>query len=327
MTGFFILQQPRIPMTSITSRRHPLKYYLTLIASTLFFLALAAFMFFLFIQRINQGITKPKDNILPTFGTLVLAFAVYNVYQYVLNSPKVIINAYNISFNAEVLALSDIENIEFTGKHLFPYLFAYQMEGTALLFKDGSKRIIVDDMYQNSWELKLYLKHYVSDGKRIPPHQPGPIVKGSLENEHFDVFKDNQFISLRGISFWGMTVALIYGLIKSNKLNIGSVLFLIFYLLLWLILHGWMMHYFKLSERYLVIVNHLLPWKKHVYKLNDISEIVFETQQRRPNCLRVIGKDFKTKLYPAGTLHRKTWLDLEAFLTRHGINVRNELHL
>lgn len=54
------------------------------------------------------------------------------------------------------------------------------------------------------------------------------------------------------------------------------------------------------------------------------QEIVFETQGKMPNNLRVITKDFRTKLFRAGTLTDKTWLALKDRLESKNITVSNE---
>lgn len=64
--------------------------------------------------------------------------------------------------------------------------------------------------------------------------------------------------------------------------------------------------------------------EKKAFRLNEIKEIVFETRHNMPNCLRIITNDFKTKLYPAGTLRDRTWLALKERLESHDISVRNE---
>lgn len=84
------------------------------------------------------------------------------------------------------------------------------------------------------------------------------------------------------------------------------------------------MNYFGISEHYFVVKNHNFIWKEKIYRLNNISEVVFETQGKMPNCLRIITKDFKYKLYPASTLCNETWLELKSALEKEGIKVRNE---
>lgn len=84
------------------------------------------------------------------------------------------------------------------------------------------------------------------------------------------------------------------------------------------------MHYFKLSPNFMVVRNHNFFWKKDVYRLTDIREVVFETRTKMPICLRVITNGYRDKLYAADTLYRKTWLVLKAELESKNIQVRNE---
>lgn len=87
------------------------------------------------------------------------------------------------------------------------------------------------------------------------------------------------------------------------------------------------MNYFGLSDDYLIVRNHNYIWKRHRYKLSEVREIVFETYPRATYCLRIISKNFQAKLYQAGTLHDKRWLELMRKLEEKGITVRNELNL
>ena len=84
------------------------------------------------------------------------------------------------------------------------------------------------------------------------------------------------------------------------------------------------MNYFKLSVNFLVVKNHNFFWKKDIYRLKDIREVVFETRAKMPICLRVITNGYKDRLYPADTLYRKTWFLLKADLESKNVKVRDE---
>ena len=130
---------------------------------------------------------------------------------------------------------------------------------------------------------------------------------------------------MRGISFW-----LVIGILGFSASSVagpehyGLFIFVVSYGLFWFVLHSWMMHYFRVSQNFLVVRNHLAFWKNKAYRFKEIKEIVFETRDKMPNCLRVITKDFRSKLYPAGTLRDKTWLLMKDKFESHGITVRNE---
>ena len=80
----------------------------------------------------------------------------------------------------------------------------------------------------------------------------------------------------------------------------------------------------KHLNNFFVIRNHNVFWTKKPYNIKDIKEVVFETQGKMPNCLRVITKDFRNKLYPAGTLRDNNWIALKDKLEGYKIKVRNE---
>lgn len=92
----------------------------------------------------------------------------------------------------------------------------------------------------------------------------------------------------------------------------------------WFYFNSWLMHYFSLDKDFLIIKNHNLIWKQDIYKISNIKEVTFETQGKMPNCLRVIEKNFKEKLYPAGTLSDEKWIEFKLKLEKNGVKVRNE---
>ena len=135
------------------------------------------------------------------------------------------------------------------------------------------------------------------------------------------------FISSIGLLIF-VTARIYSGWQKNGLSYIGmaaSVLFFIFMLLISIGI-SYKMHYFALSEHYFLAHNYILFWQNRVYHLNDIYEIVLEPGKGkgRVDLVRVITKDFKYALYPAGTLSGKTWEQLEKDLKGQGISIRNE---
>lgn len=90
---------------------------------------------------------------------------------------------------------------------------------------------------------------------------------------------------------------------------------------------GYQMFYFLISNQHLIIKNHFFPWLTKYYNLDDIIEIHFEQpwgyRSRRSKSLRVITKDFKTKLYSAGSLQEKHWRMLQQKFESYGIEVKD----
>jgi hypothetical protein len=131
---------------------------------------------------------------MPFFSVGVFLLAFYTVYRYYKNAPKIRVDNSNISFNDKRFALSDLEHVELTGKRNFPYLFSFPMEATTLQFKGGETKYIFDDMYENSWQLKSFLKETIIDKTNFSVALVHHIDKSELDSEYYDTFRGNQFI-------------------------------------------------------------------------------------------------------------------------------------
>ena len=66
-----------------------------------------------------------------------------------------------------------------------------------------------------------------------------------------------------------------------------------------------------------------MPWVKRTYDVNDIIEANIERPYKRSTSLRITTRDFKTKLYPAGSLRQKHWNTLRKKLEELRINFVN----
>lgn len=88
---------------------------------------------------------------------------------------------------------------------------------------------------------------------------------------------------------------------------------------------SYQMHYFTITDRFLIVRNTFWFWRKHVYPLEEIREIVREKPYNWPFSLRVITDDFRDKLYPASSLSKHTWNELIARIEQDGIKVRKEV--
>lgn len=312
-------------MTILTTKRHPLKFYTALTFGFLFLFAIGSLIMFMSIDILQNGQPSIKEYFMLLLSLLVYFLAFSMVYAYWKNSPKIIIDKHIIKIDDQTLYLRDIKDIALTGKMPFRFIIRFPMEGTAIMFNDGTEKILFDDMYSNSSELKLFLEQVVLKKQEYKPTLTNEISKNAIQFESEETFKGNQFTSFRGISLWGLIGFFTFMLFsKRQSPPIELLIFFSVFGVFWFILHSWLMHYFGLSKDYLIVRNHNFIWKVKIYLLTDIKEIVFETQGKQPNCMRIITNDFRNKLYPAGTLRNKTWFDLKDKLETKGVAVRNE---
>lgn len=302
-------------MLPIISRRHKIRFYCTIIFLPLFFLIISALM-------ISGKATKRSGNSGIVFAVIVIGISIYFIYKYFKNVPVIKIDERRISFNRTSFLLTDIVDIQFTGKHNFPLIGTYLMEAAMIQFKNGQTRFIYGEMYENSWLIRSYLKQVVIDKKDFSAQGSYSNEKSELDNEVYDIYKGNQFLTVQGIILWGFTAFLLFIALKVGVLP--AFLFIAVFLSFFFYNLSRQMNYFKLSDKFLVVKNHNLFWKKDVYGLSEIREVVFETRAKMPICLRVITNEYGDKLYPGDTLSRRTWFAFKTQLENKGIKVRNE---
>jgi hypothetical protein len=312
-------------MTTITAKRHPLKFYTLVVFSTLVFCIIGTLLMVFSIDELQKGQPTIKDYFIPILGVASYAFAFIMPYAYWKNSPQIIADENSIKIGDQTFFLKDIKDIVLTGKMPFRVIMNFPMEGTAIIFKDGTEKILFDDMYVNSPELKLFLEHIVLKKKDYFPTAIKRIRKNEVRFEQEDTFKGNQFTSIRGISLWGIIVPLTFILFSRwHKMQVWELMLMVTVGIFWFIVHSWLMHYFGLTRSYLIVRNHNFIWQAKIYRLSDIKEVVFEALESQPNSMRIITNDYRNKRYPAGTLSDKTWIDLGFKLEAKGIRVRNE---
>jgi hypothetical protein len=313
-------------MITIETERSKLRFYVIIGFTTIFYCGMGTMMFMMFsdlVKSVND--LRPKDYFGLVFGCLLFFMAVYSIIRYFKNSPKVVVDKRQISINDETYYWTEVAQIDLTGKRPFKYLVNFPMEGTMLTFKDGTTKYFFDDMYSNSWKIKSFIQQVIINKKESAEIATQQVDKNDIRLENFEFFQGNQFTSLRGISLWGLIGFFAFMLLsKGNIPPWRAIVFGGFFCSFWFFLNSSLMDYFALSDKYFAVRNHNFIWKNNVYRVDDIKEIVFETQGKMPNCLRIITKDFRNKLYRAGTLRDKTWLDLKDKLELKGIIVRNE---
>jgi hypothetical protein len=259
-------------MTTIKTKRHPLKFYATVAFGTLFFCGLGTLLLFVSIEVLQKENPATKDYSMPIVSLALYLLAFSMLYAYWKNSPKITLDKHSIKIGYETFYLKDIKDIALTGKMPFKFIINFPMEGTAILFNNGTEKILFDDMYSNSSEIKLFLEQVVIKKQDYKLDSTKEISQNAIRFENEETFKGNQFTSLRGISLWGVIGFFAFMLLsKWQSPSIGPLIFFGAFGIFWFVLHSWLMHYFGLTKDYLVVRNHNFIWKAKIYRLTDIK--------------------------------------------------------
>jgi hypothetical protein len=307
----------------IKTKRALFGFYIPNIFGVIAFLFLGFVLIRMLIDVISQGPIITKQFLLFILGPACIFLGLYTPFRYFKNAPSIIVNNREIKFNQETFSWDEVDKVILTGKQPFKmYFLNFPLEGMMVQFRNGTVKYVYDKMYSNLWKVKSFIYEVVVNKNQVKIAEQKKVV--FEDEEIYDIFKGDQLTSLRGLSLWGFFIFFSYLMITGKSHPLIMYGFLGVFFIMWFGLNSYFMHYFGLSDKYLVVRNHNFIWLNKIYRLEDISEIVFETQGKWPNCLRVITKDFQSKLYPAGTLRNSTWLDLRDKLQLKGISVRNE---
>lgn len=294
----------------IISKRHFYKYYLVLIISNLFLLTFGGFL-------ILKGFEENNNKII--LGSLFLfIIAISITFGFIKSTPTIILNKEGISFKNNFYKWHELTNSKLTGKGDMIFTSG---ECTTLFFNDKTRIQFFDDFYSNSAEMKYFIEEIIL--KKTEDTELSKEVI-NIDTEFFTSYKGNPVFSFRGIMMWGIILCFCLLSLLSNKtINTGGNVFFIIFSLFWFIINSWMMDYFEISKNIFVIKNHYFFWKKVVYPIAELKEVVFEQQGKGPNTLRIILKDFSVKKYYAGSLTNTTWIQLKTEFETKNIPVRN----
>ncbi|MBT9393557.1 hypothetical protein KLP40_10325 [Hymenobacter sp. NST-14] len=308
-------------MKTIVSKRRFSKFYLPLIITSFLYFALGSLLVSGAIFSLNEDKSKDNSYFFLVVGFIFYISFIYNIYTYFNNTPLIKLNSKNIYFNNHNYLISEINKINLSGKQPFNHIINLPKEGAELIFNDDKSRYIFDDMYSNTWEIKSFLAEIFEKNKGTSPEHINYI---SSDDNSLYSFKGHQLLSFTGISFWSLAIFFLYIILAGNSDSFMFLGIVFSLLLLLLICITSFMNYFQILNNDLIIVNHIIFWKKELYNMQNIREIVFEQNGNLPNILRIITHDFKSKTFSATTLSNKKWLDFKHKLEEYDIKVRNE---
>lgn len=299
----------------ITAERHPIKFYLTLIF--IGSLLLISGIFFLTLS-IHQNSVK--------FGLLSLfaiGIAASVIIGFIKNAPNIVLNNDGIYFKNNHYPWNELSSFKLTGRGDMVFT---SHECATLIFKDNKTLKIYDDFYSNSAELKCYIQQIVIEKKEKTEKTNIEIDSFDLSQETYTAYKGNPIFPFTGIIMWGFIFVFTILPVINSKGNFSfkAYSFLCLLTLSIVLLYSRMYYYFKISKKYIVIKNYYFFWKKDVFSISNIHEIVYKRHNRHSKKVILITNDFKSKSYLVGSLRDKTLLNMKKDLKSKNISVRDE---
>ena len=302
----------------IKSRYKPLQIFITLFISIFFGGITSIFL------------VKNNFSDLTTPAFLIIFFVLFLPYILFQRAPRITLEDNIITakylFKTKKYNWNSITDIFLSKKEYYSILFilGQDMESTSILFENNEKLILWEDMYSNLAEMRKFISEKANEKIK----DPKPKVNNSAVL-FFDrkIYSGNVWTSFKTIIVAG--VILFFGfLILTNPIPSQIYVYLVLLApILFYMSFGNEMNYFILEGENFIIKNQFFPWKKKVFKLNDISEFVIESPYKRSNSLRVITKEFRSQLFGAGSLRDKHWKEFKDDITTIGIPVRSEINI
>lgn len=303
-------------------------------------LILSAFLIGFVIKIIidPKSFSDDQKSPLLLIGFVALIFGVAYTGYSILKVPKIIIDQNFITLKsplkADSISWDQIRSVSLTGKRDRGFMLD-SAEVSILHLNDGKEIIIWASFYKNISEIRGLLEKAQILLKEDKPlagninlvfnnHYLSSPIHPILSTLRFTKYAGNPHTSYKGMLFYFFTAFIISIPFSSTKPFSPIVFVLLTPILMMYLGLGYQLHYFLISDDALLVKNHFWFWKKHIYNLGEIREIVFEKPNRWSTSVRIITKDFKEKLYPAGSLRSRSWKELKLRFDELNIVVRND---
>lgn len=322
----------------LTSKRSFIQSGIILLLAVGLFGSFSVLSIFRVLDDLQAG--KPFTKTLFFVPIIFLPFTIYSIHYLLSRFPRLTIDRTGITFSTifktKVYEWNEVEDIQLTGKQFHKFLFASMpVEATTFKFSDNSTIIIWADYYRNISDLRVVLDRankLLEDKSKSLSSLDFTINRQTYSDTEVgfsseDEYNGNYLLTFNGLFFWGFLIFIGYMVSKKPTIfmtNYGAVLSISFATFVLCGSLSYQMHYFIVTDKFLIVRNSIWFWRKDIYSLDNIREVVIETPHRLSTSMRVITRDYKTKLYPSGNLKDKTWQLLREKLKSGQIKVRNE---
>ena len=316
------LQQPSGAqgMERVKTRRSVVFYFTVLFVVFFYWVYMGALMLTIFLSDVWENIVFI---FIAAIGFLMGLYTLRRLYK---NSPSLTVDSSGLHFYNKVYAWADVEEVKVNGKFPYEIYFSSQLtEGMMLRFKDGAINYLHDSMYANLWRVKAYINQAMPAQAMYLPLTPVPVpapASTPAPDAAYTYYKGNPFINIYGIMAWGSIVPLL-----GFALYVNNAVFTFFLLPAcagWYFLLSVKMNYFGVSGQAVIVKNHFRPWRKKVYPIAGIKEVIFDAEASSSNTLRIIFIDFRNIAHQAATLRDSDWLALKKDIEYQSIVVRDE---
>ncbi len=215
------------------------------------------------------------------------------------------------------------------------------MEGAKIEFADGETRYMHDGMYHKLRKIRSFINKTIPGKITIPgldknelasaiaasPTVSQVVYVPSGTGEAEEYVKGNPYTNFWAILMWvivGLFIGIAPFLISDGDDVYGLMILFAFLSLGVIFLFTIHFNYFGLSGQHFVVKNVYRPWKKKMFLLKDIKEIVLANNPHGVNTLRLLFSDFKSKEFGGTGLRNRDWLSLMNLIQAHGIPLKDE---
>ena len=267
-------------------------------------------------------LTKPNHLFRKDFIVLLLpVLSLLLVYFYFRKAPRILFDDDFITaryfFSSDTYSWTSITDIYLSKKD---FNMMQPMEATSILFDNGRKLNLWQDVYRNCAEMRRFIFKRESD--KIRDSKP-TLISGNLRAILRRRYAGNVYTSFNSLFIVGVAV---FSWVISKSIDHLAVrlCFVIGFTLLFFFGYGSQMNYFIIDEGCLVIRNHYFPWVNKTIRLTDIIEADVETPNKRSTSLRILTTELESFLYGGGSLRKKNWDELQLDFTSIGIPFRQD---
>ncbi|MFA9214853.1 MAG: hypothetical protein ACEQSR_13585 [Candidatus Methylacidiphilales bacterium] len=312
-------------MKEIKSKKNYSYLLLNLVVWSIYVLLSLSIFSFNIISLVNNDNYSSKNFFLVILSIFAIFIGIVFFKQFTKNIFIIEIDLEKIKLGKnETYYLSDIVDIKLTGKFYFDFIVSYNREGTAITFKDGTVKYFFDDFYENTWKMKQFLEQVVIQKKDSVIINSIENKKVKINDDEIDTFKGYTLLCFEGFMFWVFEFFFIAIMISAlNRKDYFPTIFSVCFITFWFIIFSNLLNYFYLTNEYLIVKNHNYFWKKDIYLLKNIKEVIIESHGRQSLGLTIITNDFKSKKNVAASLYNSTWLELKNKLEQQGVKVRS----